>query len=122
MIHAIYYTSGGHCAVFTCGEYVIKIGRIPAHNVAFLRSLPRYQPEIMLYVRDRYIPAFGIVADILVMRKYTPAMVASRETMAHWIAGSIKGELAQIHPYVWGDSTGYNLAFDARHKPVIIDA
>lgn len=121
MTHATYTASGKHCAVFACGEYVIKIGRIPAHNVDFLRSLPRYQPEIVLYVRDRYIPAFDVVADILVMRRYTPAVVADKEMMAHWIAGSIRHELAQIHPYVWGDSTGYNLAFDG-HKPIIIDA
>lgn len=122
MTHATYYATGKHCAVFACGHYVIKIGRIPQHNVDFLRTLPRYQPEIVLYIRDRYIPAFDIVADILVMRRYTPALAASQEAMAHWIAGSIRYELEQIHPYIWGDSTGYNLAFDARHRPVIIDA
>lgn len=124
MTHATYYATGKHCAVFACGTYVIKIGRIPQHNVDFLRCLPRYRPEIVLYIRDRYIPAFDIVADILVMRRYTPLLHdtdATREAMAHRLAAYIRNELTYHTPHVWGDSTGYNLAYDGQEF-VIIDA
>lgn len=116
-----YIGRGCQSIVYGYKDVVIKIGKIPAEDITFLKNLPKYKPIICGYYQDRYIPLLDKVRDIVIMKRYTVAHDDISGEFAHRVAWHIKDDLQRYYSVDWKDNSGWNIGYDEKGF-YIIDA